>query len=270
MQPLAEQIKTEAARLGFALCGITSALPPPHHRQYAQWLAEGKAGEMLYLHRQEPKRGDLTQVLPSAKSVVCVALNYSPEDGPPAPNYGGAGQGPGSTSEPGTAESSVAERLSFNSSPALPVPGPSPVPGTSAWPGSDAAPTLTGTVARYARFDDYHDTLWQRPRSLARVYPSPSPRRKRQSLLRYRADHRAGPCHAGRARLDRQAHQSHLAAARQLVLSRRNHLRHRPARRRAGNDALRDVYALPAGLPDRGHHRALQTGRPPVHFLPHD
>ena len=82
---LAEQIKAEAARLGFSLCGMTSALPPPHHRHYAQWLAEGKAGEMLYLHRQEPKRGDLSLILPGVKSVVCVALNYSPETGM-APN----------------------------------------------------------------------------------------------------------------------------------------------------------------------------------------
>ncbi len=137
---LAEQIKAEAARLGFSLCGITSAEPPPHHRHYAQWLAEGKAGEMLYLHRQEPKRGDLTQVLPGAKSVVCVALNYSPEEGmaPPAPNHGGA-------------------RLE-------PVMAPAATPSLSAPtpPLLGAGGPLTGTVARYARFDDYHDTLWQR------------------------------------------------------------------------------------------------------------
>jgi len=102
---LAESIKVEAGRLGFSLCGITSALPPPHHRHYAQWLAEGNAGEMLYLHRQEPKRGDLMQVLPNARSVVCVALNYSPDNGRGEP---------------------------------------------------------TVPIARYARFDDYHEVLWSR------------------------------------------------------------------------------------------------------------
>ena len=111
---LADAIKAEAARLGFALCGITTADPPPHHRSYVRWLAEGQAGEMLYLHRQEPKRGDLGQVLPGAKSVVCVALNYSPDTGS--------------------------------------VPAKSP-PGT-------------GVVARYARFDDYHETLWARLETL--------------------------------------------------------------------------------------------------------
>ena len=134
---LAAQIKAEAARLGFALCGITTADPPPHHRRYVQWLAEGQAGEMLYLHRQEPKRGDLSQVLPGAKSVVCAAFNYSPEAGmaPPAPNSGGAG----GTEDLSTACSS----------------GPAP----QNWGGGAA-------VARYARFDDYHETLWARLNSL--------------------------------------------------------------------------------------------------------
>ncbi len=120
MSVLADQIKAEAARLGFSLCGITSADPPPHHRHYARWLAEGKAGEMLYLHRQEPKRGDLSLVLPGAKSVVCVALNYSPEG------------------------------------------GMAPAPGTAY---RDAVPGV-GVIARYARFDDYHDLLWQRLEAL--------------------------------------------------------------------------------------------------------
>ncbi len=144
MSILADQIKAEAARLGFALCGITSADPPPHHRHYARWLAEGKAGEMLYLHRQEPKRGDLSQVLPGVKSVVCVALNYSP-DGPPAPNNGGAGKKPGEA-----------------------------VP--SALTPSSLGAGGTGTVARYARFDDYHETLWSRLESLLAFIKAQAPR----------------------------------------------------------------------------------------------
>jgi epoxyqueuosine reductase len=124
---LSESIKAKARDLGFALCGITGADPPPHHRRYRRWLAEGCAGEMLYLSRQEPKRGDLQQVLPGAQSVVCVAFNYSPEDGeaacaPPADSRG----------------------TSF----------------------ADTAPPLTGVVARYARFDDYHDLLWSRLEAL--------------------------------------------------------------------------------------------------------
>ncbi len=76
-----QAIKSEALRLGFAFCGITTADPPPHHSQYQQWLSDGCAGSMQYLERQEPKRGDLDQVLPGAESVVVVGLNYTP----PAP-----------------------------------------------------------------------------------------------------------------------------------------------------------------------------------------
>ena len=148
---LAAQIKAEAARLGFSLCGITSADPPPHHRHYAKWLAEGRAGEMLYLHRQEPKRGDLTQVLPGAKSVVCVALNYSPESGPPTPNNGGAGLEP------------VGAPLAAPS-----VPTPSLL-------GEGETIPLFGTVARYARFDDYHDLLWARLEALLAFIQAQAP-----------------------------------------------------------------------------------------------
>ena len=133
---LKECIKAEAARLGFALCGVTTADPPPHHRHYARWLTEGKAGEMLYLGRQEPKRGDLQQVLPGARSLVCVAFNYSPEEGRP--------------------DFKVGAPLAAPSAPVLEDAG-----GKGA---ASGAPT--GTVARYARFDDYHETLWERLNAL--------------------------------------------------------------------------------------------------------
>ena len=147
---LAEQIKAEAARLGFALCGITSAEPPPHHRRYARWLAEGRAGEMLYLHRQEPKRGDLAQVLPGAKSVVCVALNYSPEEGKAPTPVASRRPLPPQAGE-GLREETEGLFLISYPSPILMGEGSALAPGVGA-----------GTVARYARFDDYHDTLWQR------------------------------------------------------------------------------------------------------------
>ena len=142
MTDLAGQIKAEADRLGFALCGITSADPPPHHRQYTQWLASGRAGEMLYLHRQEPKRGDLQQVLPGAKSVVCVALNYAPEEGTPTP---------GSSCRPLPRKRERGEE-------GYELGLPSPIPMGEGWG--------VGVIARYARFDDYHDTLWARLETL--------------------------------------------------------------------------------------------------------
>ena len=150
---LAEQIKAEAARLGFSLCGMTSALPPPHHRHYAQWLAEGKAGEMLYLHRQEPKRGDLSLILPGVKSVVCVALNYSPE----------TGMAPNPSPVPGEGSMIGQGSAALNS-----------YPSPTEWGQGSALAPGVGVIARYARFDDYHDTLWARLEALLAFIQSQS------------------------------------------------------------------------------------------------
>lgn len=112
-EAVAQAIKERAKDLGYALCGITSADPPPHHPEYRDWISAGRAGEMSYLARQEEKRGALESVLPGAKSVVVVALNY----------YAGKEDAGDHT-------------------------------------------TLSGVVARYARFDDYHETMWRRLNSL--------------------------------------------------------------------------------------------------------
>lgn len=52
----ASQVKTEAIRLGFSACAITSLDPLPHGAELDWWLASGKAGNMRYLHRQAKKR----------------------------------------------------------------------------------------------------------------------------------------------------------------------------------------------------------------------
>jgi epoxyqueuosine reductase len=61
--------------LGFDLCGIASVegLADPAHLQ--EWLERGYAGRMQYMH--DPRRADIKQVLPEAKSVIVCALNYN-------------------------------------------------------------------------------------------------------------------------------------------------------------------------------------------------
>ena len=71
-----EPIQRAARDLGFDLVGITSADPPPHASAYRQWLADGFHGAMHYLARNADKRTNLQQVLPGAKSVIVVGLNY--------------------------------------------------------------------------------------------------------------------------------------------------------------------------------------------------
>jgi epoxyqueuosine reductase len=73
----ADEIKGRAAELGFALCGIA---PAAAHRELGflrEWLGRGYAGEMHYLERSADRRGDVRAVMPSARSVICLATVYN-------------------------------------------------------------------------------------------------------------------------------------------------------------------------------------------------
>lgn len=75
-----EQIKAEAKSLGFFTCGITKAAPVSDGcaSLFRRWLdADGHAG-MDYMGRNVEKRLDPTLLMPGVKSIVCVALNYTP------------------------------------------------------------------------------------------------------------------------------------------------------------------------------------------------
>ncbi|MEI6083112.1 MAG: tRNA epoxyqueuosine(34) reductase QueG [Verrucomicrobiota bacterium] len=75
----AAAVKARARALGFDLVGITTAAPPLHAGEFQQWLADKFHGEMAYMERNATKRADLQQVLPGAKSIVVVGLNYCVE-----------------------------------------------------------------------------------------------------------------------------------------------------------------------------------------------
>lgn len=70
-------IKQQAGALGFAKVGIVpaSALTEAGAR-LRQWLAQNFHGQMGYMARDPQQRADPRLLLPSARSVVCVALNY--------------------------------------------------------------------------------------------------------------------------------------------------------------------------------------------------
>lgn len=71
-----ESIKRLAAQAGFARCGIAAAVPLTRGGFYREWLARGYAGTMGYLHRRQASRVDLRRWIPSAQSVIVVAMNY--------------------------------------------------------------------------------------------------------------------------------------------------------------------------------------------------
>src|SRR6266487_6566728 len=75
-----EELKKEliafARELGFDSCRVAVCAPPPHATEFRNWLREGAAGEMHYMERGEEKRCDPQKVLPGARSIVVVAMNY--------------------------------------------------------------------------------------------------------------------------------------------------------------------------------------------------
>lgn len=79
IQDATHKIKAEAARLGFDACGIADAvyLEDDAHR-LQQWLDKGYQGEMAYMERYFDLRTDPAKLVPGAKSVIALLLNYFP------------------------------------------------------------------------------------------------------------------------------------------------------------------------------------------------
>lgn len=62
---------------GLDLAGICDAQPPPHLEAYREWVKAGNAGAMAYLARHAEAKSDPRNLLPEAKSILMVALNYN-------------------------------------------------------------------------------------------------------------------------------------------------------------------------------------------------
>lgn len=138
-------IRQRALELGFDDCRFTTAAAPESRDHFEGWLAAGRHGEMAYLQRNAHKRTDPLQILPGARSVICLAASYHGSTfhvSPPTPEESPSPQHPQDTVE------SAPGSLSANPQPATRNP-PSP-----------------GLIARYARYSDYHDALGERLKSL--------------------------------------------------------------------------------------------------------
>ena len=73
-------IKSEAKRLGFLSCGISKAeFLEVEAPRLENWLNQNRNGEMSYMENHFDKRLDPTLLVPGAKSVVSLLLNYYPE-----------------------------------------------------------------------------------------------------------------------------------------------------------------------------------------------
>lgn len=74
-----ELIKAETKRLGFLSCGISKAeFLEEEAPRLEQWLKQSMHGQMAYMENYFDKRLDPTILVPGAKSVITVLLNYFP------------------------------------------------------------------------------------------------------------------------------------------------------------------------------------------------
>ena len=142
---LTQEIKAHAAQLGFDLSGVASAEPPRHGAYYARWIEQGMAGEMAYLARQVEKRQDPGQILPNARSLVVVAMNYLCPDPDPVPGDAD-GSGHGGTNGGGHGDGNGS--------------------GHDDTHDARTGDTPRGKIARYARGDDYHDVMKEKLHAL--------------------------------------------------------------------------------------------------------
>ena len=74
---LTHRLKMKAYELGFSEIGIARAELSNEEKYYLrEWFARGYQASMQWLERDEEKRIDVAKVLPNAKSVISVAINY--------------------------------------------------------------------------------------------------------------------------------------------------------------------------------------------------
>jgi epoxyqueuosine reductase len=74
-------IRQKTAELGFEHCGIAKAqLLDEDARRLEQWLNKGMHGNMQYMENHFDLRIDPSKLVPGARSVITLLLNYFPEE----------------------------------------------------------------------------------------------------------------------------------------------------------------------------------------------
>ena len=77
VQSLTQKIKSRALELGFTKVGIARAEALTEEGKHlSEWLNRWYHGTMEWMEKNVEKRSDPRAILPNAKSVVCVAMNY--------------------------------------------------------------------------------------------------------------------------------------------------------------------------------------------------
>ncbi|HWB61726.1 MAG TPA: tRNA epoxyqueuosine(34) reductase QueG [Chthoniobacteraceae bacterium] len=80
-----EALAAGAKKLGFDICRVAKCGAPPHAGEFEAWLGQGRAGEMAWMERNKERRVNPQLVLPGAKSIIVLGMNYfqGPNDAAP-------------------------------------------------------------------------------------------------------------------------------------------------------------------------------------------
>jgi epoxyqueuosine reductase len=80
---LAEALKREAARIGFAACGIAPAnAAPASGDRLRAWLRDGAHGEMIWMESRAEQRAAPAALWPEVRSVIALGMSYAPGTDP--------------------------------------------------------------------------------------------------------------------------------------------------------------------------------------------
>jgi epoxyqueuosine reductase len=82
-KPLIDRLKAEAAKLGFAACGIArSDAAPLAGERLRQWLADGAHGEMIWMEARAHHRVSPAALWPDVRNVIALGMSYAPAADP--------------------------------------------------------------------------------------------------------------------------------------------------------------------------------------------
>lgn len=78
-----QRIKAQAKAQGFAACGIARADVAPQTRErLAQWLAQGRHGDMIWMEERAAQRATPQELWPEVRSVIMLGMSYAPTRDP--------------------------------------------------------------------------------------------------------------------------------------------------------------------------------------------
>ncbi|MGC6456195.1 MAG: tRNA epoxyqueuosine(34) reductase QueG [Coraliomargaritaceae bacterium] len=75
-----EHLEAEAKALGFHALGVAPVPLQLREEYYEKWIASGQHGTMSWMERNNERRLDPQRILPEARSILVVAMNYYQPD----------------------------------------------------------------------------------------------------------------------------------------------------------------------------------------------